>query len=62
MIINNAFALKQVVYLVTDADQRAGLVTAIKVTVNGLMYEVTIGFDADYYYDFEIQENKAFIN
>ena len=62
MIINNAFALKQIVYLVTDADQRAGLVTAIKVTVNGLMYEVTIGFDADYYYDFEIQENKAFIN
>lgn len=62
MIINNAFALKQVVYLVTDTDQRAGLITAIKVTVNGLMYEVTIGFDADYYYDFEIQENKAFIN
>lgn len=62
MTINNIFSLKQIVYLVTDVEQRAGLITAIKVTVNGLMYGVTIGFDANYYYDFEIQENKAFIN
>lgn len=62
MIINNTFNLKQTVYLVTDVEQRAGLITAIKVTVNGLMYEVTVGFDSNYYYDFEIQENKAFIN
>lgn len=55
MRIDNKFNLKDVVYLKTDEQQKARIVTAITVKPNDLLiYEISCGADNSNHYDFEI--------
>ncbi|AUD00953.1 hypothetical protein [Spirosoma pollinicola] len=56
MKIDNAFGLKQTVYLKTDKDQLPRLITAIKICPDGLLYEVISGITSSYHYDFELSD------
>ena len=57
MVIDNSFELKQIVYLITDTDQRPRIVTRIKVGVSGLVYELCCGTCISDHYDFEISDS-----
>ncbi|MBO0947303.1 hypothetical protein [Fibrella forsythiae] len=46
--------MKQIVYLVTDKEQLPRMVTAIKVTPDCLLYELSQAQNMSTHYDFEI--------
>lgn len=54
MKINNKFALEDLVYLITDEEQKKRMVTEIKVRETGLVYELTCGVDASDHNEYEI--------
>lgn len=58
MVIENKFELQQTVYLKTDPDQRARIVTRINVSSTGLIYELYSGTGGSWHYDFEIATEK----
>lgn len=58
MNIDNKFNIGQVVYLIHDAEQSPKLVTCIKITPNGLLYEVAFGSETLECYDMELTETK----
>jgi hypothetical protein len=58
MIIENKFELQQTVYLKTDPDQKARVVTRIIVNPSGLSYELYCGTGGSWHYDFEISTEK----
>lgn len=58
MVIENKYNLKQVVYLITDTEQRPRIVTAILVNAYDLLYKLAAGTEETYHYDFEISEER----
>lgn len=54
MVIKNAYEIGQIVFLVTDNDQRRRVVTQIKVTATGIMYNLSCGTYNSDHYDCEI--------
>ena len=54
MIIENKFDIKQLVYLVTDNEQKLRIVTAIIVRETCVMYELYCGTRISIHYDYEI--------
>jgi hypothetical protein len=59
MIIENKFNIGQIVYLVTDEDQKARLITGLKVCANrSIEYLISCGTAETYHYAIEISENK----
>lgn len=54
MVINNVYDLGQIVYLVTDNDQRRRVVTQIRVTPTGILYNLSCGACNSDHYDCEI--------
>lgn len=58
MVIENKFELEQTVYLLTDEDQLARLVTKICIVPGSITYELSQGHLASIHYDFEISDTK----
>jgi len=59
MFINNKFNLGDIVYLKTDIDQRARIVTGIKVRMNDLIiYELSYTDVTTNHYEVEISNEK----
>lgn len=54
MVIDNAFNLGDIVYLVTDNDQRRRLVTSIMIFPIGIMYRLSCGLQDSSHYECEI--------
>ncbi len=53
-----AFALGQLVYLVTDQEQHRRIVTAYKVTDKEIIFELSMGETAGYFYEMEISADR----
>lgn len=63
MIIDNKFGHGDIVYLITDPEQLARVVTAITVCVNNcLIYELSCGAATSRHYDFEMSLDKNLTN
>lgn len=58
MVIDTKFNIKDIVYLVTDSEQRERIVTCIVVKENSIMYELVSGTESTWHNDFEITVNK----
>ena len=59
MTINNRYKIGETVYLVTDPEQYARIITGIKVRPGGLlMYELSCAEEASEHYDFEISDKE----
>lgn len=58
-IFISRFALRETVYLKTDIEQKARLITAIKFKGDGgCVYALACGMDESEHYDFEVSETK----
>jgi hypothetical protein len=58
MIIENKFNFGDIVYLKTDPDQRARIVTTFSVGVHSMLYELSCGTITSWHRDFEISTEK----
>jgi hypothetical protein len=59
MFINNKFNLGDIVYLITDIDQRARIITGIKVRMNDLLvYELACNCEETNHFEVEISSEK----
>lgn len=58
MVIDNKFDIKQIVYLTTDTEQRARIVTGFSISDTGIGYELSCGSNVSTHYDYEISEEK----
>ncbi len=58
MIIENKFEIGQVVYLKTDNDQNARIITSITVRLKDIIYELSCGSQSSWHYEFEMNEEK----
>lgn len=58
MVIDNKFNFGQIVFLKTDEDQKARMVTAFKISESSILYELSCGTECSYNYDFEISKEK----
>lgn len=56
--IDNKFDIGQCVYLKTDPDQNARIITSIIVNKYDLIYEMIYSTSVSRHYDFEISETK----
>ena len=55
MTINNKYDFGQMVFLVTDPEQKERMVTAIQVFAGGrLLYQLVHGENATWHYEYEI--------
>jgi hypothetical protein len=54
MNIANKFDLSNIVYLKTDPEQYKRIITAIVLHQGSIMYELSVGEETSYHYDFEI--------
>lgn len=55
--IDNKYDIGQIVYLKTDTDQFARMVTAITVTKDAIVYNLSLGISDSKRYDIEISES-----
>jgi hypothetical protein len=58
MLIDNKFNLEQIVYLVTDNEQKKRMVTAIQLGINGLIYQLTCGTVETWHYAAEMSVDE----
>lgn len=56
MVIDNKFSLNQIVYLITDSEQKRRIVTKIMVNPNGISYQLSCGASDSDHYECEISE------
>lgn len=61
MNIDNKFSIGEVVFLITDTEQKMRLVTGIQINKNGLIYRLAEGTNDEWHYDFEIATDKNFL-
>jgi hypothetical protein len=54
--IDNKFNIGQVVYLKTDPEQHARIVTSMSITKDSIMYFLSFGITDSRHYDFEISD------
>lgn len=62
MMIDNKYEIGQIVYLKTDDDQRARIITCIRVFQNELLYQLSCGSQCSDHYEFEISTEKNLLN
>ena len=58
MLIDTKYDFGDMVYLITDNEQRKRLVTGITITTKGLTYELSCGTITSNHYEFEITEEE----
>lgn len=61
MIIDNKFNLEEVVFLITDTDQYARIITGLQVSKNGLLYRLACCTSESWHYEYEIATDKNFL-
>lgn len=61
MVVDNKFDIGDLVYIKTDIDQRARLVTGITLRLYGMVYELSLGETTSSHYDFELSSEKDFV-
>lgn len=61
MVIDNKYDLGDLVYIKTDVDQRARLVTGITLRPFGMVYELSLSENTSNHFDFEMSSEKDFI-
>jgi hypothetical protein len=63
MVVDNKFEHGDIVYLITDPEQMARVVTAFTVCANGcIIYELSCGATTSRHYDFEMSLDKNLTN
>jgi hypothetical protein len=63
MVIDNKYGHGDIVYLITDPEQMARVVTAFTICANScIVYELTCGTVVSKHYDFEMSLNKNLTN
>jgi hypothetical protein len=58
MLINTLYDIGEIVYLVTDEDQRARMITRLVISNTGTIYYLACGAAESPHYDFELQKEK----
>lgn len=59
MVIDNKYDIADIVYLLTDEEQKKRVVTKISILPEDrLLYELSCGSNASEHYEFEITEEK----
>lgn len=58
MLIDTKYDFGDMVYLITDNEQRKRLITGITITPKGLTYELSCGTTTSNHYEFEITEEE----
>jgi len=61
MVIDNKFNIGDLVYIKTDIDQRARLVTGITLRLFGMIYELSLSENVSNHFDFELSTERDFI-
>lgn len=61
MILENAFDIGDVIYLKTDVEQEARIVTSIIVGPAGLIYDVNCGTESSRHFDFEMTKERDMV-
>lgn len=62
IVIDNKYEIGDIVYLKTDADQLARIVTSIQVfKVGELIYKLACGINESPHYDFEISKEPDLV-
>ena len=59
MVVNNKFDIGQTVYLITDVEQLARIVTSINVNKHDEIYVVACGTTESRHYDYEMSGQKV---
>lgn len=60
MRIDNKFEIEDIVFLITDTEQKMRFVTAIQISKNSLLYHLIEGTNESWHYDFEIATDKNY--
>lgn len=58
IVIENKFEIGQIVYLKTDEDQCARIITGIHIRPTGITYSLAVGDEETPHYEVEITEQK----
>lgn len=58
MVIENKYEYGQIVFLKTDPEQQARMVTAFKVCPTGIIYFISFGTLETQHYDIELTDEK----
>lgn len=59
MIIDNKFNIGDMLYLVTDEEQKLRICTAIKISPNSqILYEMSYGSSTSNHYEFELSKEE----
>lgn len=60
MTIDNKFEIEDLVFLITDTEQKIRIVTGIQINKNGILYRLAEGKEDSWHYDFEIATDKNY--
>jgi hypothetical protein len=60
MIIDFKYKIEDIVFLITDTDQKIRIVTAIQITKNNVIYRLASEITESWHYDFEIATVKNY--
>lgn len=58
MVIDNKYNIGDMVYLLTDEEQKKRIVTALFIECGSIQYKLTNGSTSSFHYDFEITTTK----
>jgi hypothetical protein len=61
MKINNKFNLEDIVFLITDDEQKTRIVSGILIRPNGILYSLQYCTTESWHYDFEIEREKNYL-
>lgn len=62
ILIDIKYKIGEIVYLVTDEQQRKRIVTGFLITIKEVMYQVSYDdYDPKYFYDFELSREKEIL-
>lgn len=59
--MNNKFNIEDIVFLITDTEQKSRMVTGLVVRKTGIVYYLTCGTEETSHYDFEIVKDKNYL-
>lgn len=61
MVIENKYEIGQIVFLITDEEQCARLITGITIAPRGLTYRLCYGVTETWHYEMEISDEKSLV-
>lgn len=61
MLIDNKYNIGDIVYLLTDDEQKKRIVTAIFIEIGHILYKLTQGSTSSFHFDYEIATSKQVV-